>query len=85
MSRYFPYCQGSSYFQIRVRHFESSGEFPHQEDGDGEHDEGEEDMNPEVDSIRRLGWTEVGQGGVTELCSRAQLWPLEIQRQHQPW
>ena len=67
MSRYFPYRQGSSYFQIRVRHFESSGEFPHQEDRYGKHDEGEENVDPEVDSVSRVGGTQVCQGGVPEL------------------
>ena len=81
---YVSYCQGSSYFQICVRHFEALGELPHEEDGDGKHEEGEEDVDPEVDGVPRLGGTEVGQGGVAELPGVTQLGALEVQRQHQP-
>ena len=68
MSKYFPYCQGPSYFQISVRHFEAPGEFPHQEDRDGKHEEGEENVDPEVESVPRVWGTQIGQGGVAELC-----------------
>ena len=79
----FPYSQSSSDLEVGVRHLEASWEYPHQDDGCWEHEEGEDDVNPEVHGLLCLVGTQVGQGGVAKLCGVTKLGPLEIEGQHQ--
>ena len=59
------YCQSSGDLEAGIHYLEANGEPSHEEDGSRKHEEGNDDMDPENDTILR--WTQICKGGMTKV------------------